>query len=274
MSSSLSRDASRAGNDFVHTPVFAVLSRAGFVARGLVYGIIGLLALRLAVGAGGTITNQEGALHAVARQDFGQFLLTLVAIGLGGYSVWRLMRAAIGHGPEGRDSGVERVGALGSGIFYGTICIAAVKILAGADAGSEGNAKKTTAGVYGWPAGAWIIGAAGVVMIGVALYQGHRGVTRSFLADSKTEEMGPEMKRWITRIGVVGHLARMVVFALVGIFLIKAAIDAKPDAAIGLDGALAKVLHRSYGSLLLGVVSAGLIAFALFSLSEARYRRI
>jgi Domain of Unknown Function (DUF1206) len=265
---------SRASNGFVQTSAFAVLSRAGFVARGLVYGIIGLLALRLALGAGGKITNQEGALHAVAHQDFGQFLLTLVAIGLGGYSIWRLTRAAIGHGPEGRDSPVERIGALGSGIFYGTICIAAIKILMGASQGSEGNTKKTTAGVFGWPGGAWIIGAAGVVMIGVALYQGHRGLTKSFLQDSKTEEMGRRMKRWISWIGIVGHLARMVVFGLVGVFLIKAAIDASPGPAVGLGGALAKVLHRNYGGFLLGVVAAGLIAFALFSLSEARYRRI
>jgi Domain of Unknown Function (DUF1206) len=275
MNSSVPTDVVRgAGEGFVHSHLFAALSRAGFVARGLVYGIIGVLALRLAIGAGGKITNQEGALHAVAHQDFGQFLLTLVAIGLGGYSLWRLFRAAIGHGPEGSDSPVERVGALGSGIFYGTICVAATKILVGAKEGSTGNAKKTTAGVYTWPGGAWILAAAGVVMIAVAGYQGYRGVTRSFLKDSKTEEMSPEMKRWITGIGTIGHLSRMVVFGLVGIFLIKAGVDSRPDAAVGLEGALAKVLHRAYGSSLLGIVAAGLIAFALFSLSEARYRRI
>ena len=82
------------------------------------------------------------------------------------------------------------------------------------------------------------------------------------------------MKHWIARVGTVGYLARMVVFGLVGIFLVKAAVDYAPRAAVGLDGALAKILHQSYGSYLLGVVAAGLIAFAIYSLSDARYRRI
>ena len=98
---------------------FEYLSRAGFVARGLVYGIIGILALKLALGQGGKLTNQQGALHTVAHQPFGKVLLTLVAIGLGGYALWRLVRAAIGHGPEGTDSGFDRVAALASGIVYG-----------------------------------------------------------------------------------------------------------------------------------------------------------
>src|SRR5258706_13097235 len=94
-----------AGESFVQSRAFEVLSRAGFVARGLVYAIIGILALKLAFGHGGKLTNQQGALKTVAHQPFGTFLLTLVAIGLGGYSSWRLVRAAIGHGPEGADTG-------------------------------------------------------------------------------------------------------------------------------------------------------------------------
>ena len=93
-----------AGGDFVHSRAFEWLSRAGFVARALIYAIIGILALKLALGAGGKLTNQQGALHTVAHQPFGKVLLTLVAIGLGGYALWRFVRAAIGHGPEGSDS--------------------------------------------------------------------------------------------------------------------------------------------------------------------------
>ena len=262
-----------AGNDVVNSRAFEVLSRAGFVARGAVYAIIGILAFRLAIGQGGKITNQQGAFHTVAHQSFGHVLLVLLAIGLGGYSFWRLVRAGLGHGPEGSDSGFDRVAALASGIAYGVLCFIAIEVLMGS-AGGSGNAHKTTGGVLGWPGGTWIVGIAGVVMIGVALYQGYRGVTQSFLEDSKTEAMSPEMKNWIARVGTVGYLARMVVFGLVGIFLVKAAVDYAPRAAVGLDGALAKILHQSYGSYLLGVVAAGLIAFAIYSLSDARYRRI
>ncbi len=265
----------RTGESFVQSRAFEVLSRAGFVARGLIYAIIGVLALKLAVGQGGKLTNQSGALHTVAKQPFGQFLLTLVAIGLGGYCLWRLVRAAIGHGPEGADTGFERLAALASGIAYGAMCAIAVGILLGSGGGgSSSSPKKATAGVFSWPAGTWIVGIAGCVMIGVALYQGYRGITKKFLDDSKVGEMGPMVKKWITGLGTVGHLARMVVFGLVGVFLVKAAIDFNPSKAVGLDGALAKIVHQSYGPFLLGVVAAGLIAFAVYSLSDARYRKI
>jgi hypothetical protein len=271
---SASGAARSAGDGIARSTAFEALARAGFVARGVVYAVIGVLALQLALGYGGKITNQQGALHTVANQSFGKFLLTLVAIGLGGYSFWRLLRAALGHGPEGADSGFDRVAAAASGIAYGLMCFVAVQILMGSGGGSSGSPKHATAGVLGWPGGTVIVGIAGAVMIGVALYQGYRGITKKFLEDSKTAEMGPRMKEWIGRVGTVGHLARMVVFGLVGIFLIKAAVDFRPGAAVGLDGALAKVLQQSYGSVLLGIVAAGLIAFALYSLSDARYRKI
>jgi hypothetical protein len=268
-------NTARTGEGFVQSRAFELLSRAGFVARGLIYAIIGVLALKLAFGQGGKLTDQSGALHTVAKQPFGQFLLTLVAIGLGGYSLWRLVRAAIGHGPEGSDTGFERVAALASGIAYGVFCAIAVGILLGAGGGgSSSSPEKATAGVFGWPAGTWIVGLAGGVMVGVAFYQGYRGITKKFLRDSKVEQMEPRVRKWISRLGTVGHLARMVVFGLVGVFLIKAAIDFNPSKAVGLDGALAKIVHQSYGPFLLGVVAAGLIAFALYSLSDARYRKI
>ena len=155
------------------------------------------------------------------------------------------------------------------------MCAIAIEILLGAGGGERGQRRRSPRpGSSAGPAGTWIVGIAGVVLIGVALYQGYRGITKKFLDDSKVEEMGPEVKKWISRLGTVGHLARMVVFGLVGVFLIKAAIDFNPSKAVGLDGALAKIVHHSYGPFLLGVVAAGLIAFALYSLSDARYRRI
>jgi len=159
--------AEAAGHSFVQSSAFEWLSRAGFVARALIYGIIGVLAVKLAFGDGGKITNQEGALQTIAQQPFGKVLLTLVAIALGGYSLWRLVRAAIGHGPEGSDSGFERLAALASGIVYGAFCWVAVQILVGSGESSAGKPKKLTGGVFDWPAGRWIVGIAGAVMVGV-----------------------------------------------------------------------------------------------------------
>ena len=266
--------ARRGGEDVARSRAFEWLARAGFISRGLIYGIIGILAIKLAVGSGGTTTNQQGALKTIAHQPFGEVLLTLVAIGLGGYALWRFVRAALGHGPEDTDSGFDRVAALASGIVYAALCVIAVEILLGSGSSSSGNASKPTAGALGWPAGTWLVGLAGAVLIGIGLYQGYKGISQDFLDDSKTEQMSPLVRTWITWIGIVGHLARMVVFALVGIFLIKAAIDYDPNKAVGLDGALAKIVHASYGPVLLGVVAAGLIAFGVYSLTDARYRRI
>jgi hypothetical protein len=267
------RQAREGGERVVRSDAFELLARAGFVARGLIYGVIGILAIKLAVGAGGQTTNQQGALKTIARQPFGKVLLILVAIGLGGYACWRILRALLGHGPEASDSGFERLAGFASGIVYASLCAVAVEILLGSNSGS-GNVHAKTAGVLGWPAGTWLVGIAGAVLIGVGLYQAYRGIKQEFLKDSKTEEMSPTVRKWIEAIGTFGHLARGVVFGLVGVFLIKAAIDYNPNSAVGLDGALAKLAHASYGPFLLGVVAAGLIAFALFSLSDARYRRI
>ena len=269
------RSAQRGGETAARRPEFKWLARAGLIARGVVYGVVGLLALKLAVGAGGKTTSQQGALKTIAREPFGQGLLIAVTVGLAGYAIWRLVRAGIGHGSQEKDSAFDRVAGVASGVAYAALCVTAVKILTGA--GSSGGAsspKKTTGGVLAWTGGTAIVGLAGAILIGVALYQGYKGVSRKFLDSSNTAEMSRQVKRGFTAIGVFGHLARMVVFGLVGFGLVKAAIDYNPRSAIGLDGALNNLVHNSYGPVLLGVVAAGLIGFAVYSIADARYRKI
>jgi hypothetical protein len=198
-----------------------------------------------------------------------------MAVGLAGYAMWRLVRAGIGHGTQDKDSGLARVAGVVSGVAYAAFCVTAVKILTGASSsGGSNSPKKTTGGVLDWTGGTVIVGVAGAILIGVALGQGYKGVSQKFLDTSKTGEMSREVKRAFTAIGVLGHLARMVVFGLVGYGLVKAAVDYDPHNAIGLDGALNKLSHHSYGPFLLGVVAAGLIGFALYSIADARYRKI
>lgn len=261
------------GERLARTRAFEWLARAGLVARGVVYAVIGVLAIKLALGDGGKATNQQGALKTIADRPFGKTLLVLVAIGLGGYAIWRLVRAGLGHGPEQHDSGSDRVAALASGIAYGILCVTAVKILAGASTGS-GTPKKATGGVLDWSGGPLLVGIAGAALIGVAGYQAYKGIKKKFLEDSKTEQMSHNIRRAFTALGVFGHIARAVVFALIGYGLIKAAIDYDPDKAIGLDGALRKLANASYGPWLLGIVAAGLVGFAAYSMADARYRRV
>lgn len=267
------RSAQSKGGDFAQTPQFEWLARAGLVARGVIYAIIGVLAIQVAMGEGGKTTNQQGALQEIAKQPLGKVLLVLMIVGLAGYATWRIVRAAIGHGPEATDDTKERIAGFASGIAYAMLCVTAVSILIGSG-GSSGSPDKTTGGVLGWPGGQLLVGLAGLIIIGVGLEQGYKGITKKFLEQSKTEEMSERTERAFTALGVFGHLARMVVFALIGYFLLKAAIDFNPDEAVSLDGALSAVAKASYGPVLLGIVAAGLIGFAAYSVADARYRKV
>jgi hypothetical protein len=266
-------EAQMQGDRLARTPQFEWLARAGLVARGIVYAVIGVLALKLALGDGGKATNPRGGWRTTAARPFGKTLLVLVAIGLAGYAIWRLSRAALGHGPEQHDSGSDRIAALASGIAYAILCVTAVKILTGANTGS-GTPKKATGGVLDWTGGTLLVAVAGAVLIGVAGYQAYKGIEKKFLEDSKTEQMSDNVRRVFTALGVFGHIARAVVFTLIGYGLIRAAIDYDPDKAVGLDGALLKLANASYGPWVLGLVAAGLVGFAAYSVADARYRRV
>jgi Domain of Unknown Function (DUF1206) len=270
------REAEQAGEDVARSRHLEWLARAGLVARGVVYGLIGVLAVKVALGSGGETTDQQGALKTIADESFGKVLLVLIAIGLAGYALWRLVRAAIGHGPEtGEDDTKDRISSLVSGIAYGALCVTAVKILVGAGSSSSSSkTEKATGGVLGWPGGRYVVIVAGLVVIGVAVDQAVKGIKQKFREDSKTEQMSPGMDQAFTAVGVIGHLARAVVFALIGWFVIKAAIDYDPDKAVGLDQALAKLSNSTFGPAILGIVATGLIAFACYSVLDARYRRV
>jgi hypothetical protein len=269
------REARAQGESITRTPQFEWFARAGLAARGAVYIVIGVLAIKLALGDGGKATNQQGALQTIAKQPFGTVLLILVAVGLAGYASWRLLRAAVGHGPEASDDAKERIDGFVSGLGYAALCVTAVKILAGSGAGGGGsNPDKTTGGVLGWPGGTWLVAIAGAIIVGVGLQQGYKAFKQRFLDDSKTGEMSHRVRQGYTVLGVAGYLARMVVFVLIGYFLIRAALDYDPDKAVALDGALAHLGHTAYGPVLLGLVAAGLVCFGAYSIADARFRKV
>lgn len=249
------------------------LARAGLVARGLVYGVIGILAFKLAVGAGGKTTSQSGAMQTIAAQPFGAALLVALAVGLAAYAIWRLTEGIAGSRPDEDGALQRRVSAIGSAVVYAALCVTATTIVAGAHA-SSGSPKPAAAGILGWPGGPVIVAIAGLVVIGVGAYQGYKGIARTFLEDSRTERMGQGTETAFTALGVVGHVARAVTFLLIGYGLVKAALDYSAKSAVGLDGALQKLAHASAGPLLLGIVAIGFIAFALYSIADARYHRV
>ena len=129
--------ANEAASGFVNSRAFEWFARAGFVARGLVYGIIGILALKLAIGSGGKTTDQGGAMRTLAQQPLGRTMLLTLAVGLAGYAMWRFTRAALGRGPEGSDKGFDRVAALASGLVYSAFFVLAIEILLDARGGPD-----------------------------------------------------------------------------------------------------------------------------------------
>jgi type IV secretory pathway VirB2 component (pilin) len=248
-------------------------ARAGLVARGVVYGVIGILAFKLALGAGGKTESQTGALKTIASQTFGDILLIVLATGLAAYAIWRMIAGVVGTRPEESGALQRRVSAIASGVAYAALCYTAIKIIADGQ-GSSGSPKHATAGVLGWPGGPVIVAIAGVVVVGAGAYQGYKGISRRFEDDSDIERMAPATRTAFAAVGVTGHVARAVTFVLIGYGLITAAFDYSATSAVGLDGALQKLAHASLGPVLLGIVALGFIAFGLYSIADARYHKV
>ena len=160
--------------------------------------------------------------------------------------------------------------------MYAWLAFLCVELVVGAHKSSGGGKtqKEATARALELPLGRWLVAAAGLAVVGVGVFNVYRGLSRKFRTDLKEEQMGSEERRWYSALGIVGHVARGVVFSLIGLFLVKAAWQYDPKEAIGLDGALAKLAHAAYGQILLGATAAGLLAYALFCLVQARYREV
>jgi Domain of Unknown Function (DUF1206) len=253
------------------------LARVGLAAQGVSFGLVAWLAVEVALGRGGKATDRQGALRTIASGGVGRGIVVALAIGFGAYALWRLAQVFLGHDVEergGKTKWTKRLSSLGKASLYAGLCWAAVSILSGEDGGGSDEEREATAGVLGWPAGRAIVFAVAVAIAIAALWNFYRGVSGRFKKQLKTGEMRAAELRWTTRVAVVGLIARAVVFALVSWFFFKAAVDYDAREARGLDGALRKLAHEPYGDWLLATVAAGLAAFGVFCLIQARYREV
>ena len=271
-------EARRETETLERSSFFQWLVRAGFVARAVTYGVIGALALAIALGAGtlGAAPNQQGALALIARAPLGRAALVVICAGLLAYALWKLTLGIWGRGPEG-GGGPElrdRVANLAGGVVYLGFFAVAVRAASGSSGNPSGEPRHAAAGVLGWPGGQVIVGIAGAALIAISLYQFYDAVRGAFAQDSKLQQMSPRERRLFMVLGRLGLSARALVFALVGYFLVRTAIDFDPNSAVGVDGALARLHNEPLGPWLLGLVAVGLLVFAAFSLIEARYRRL
>jgi hypothetical protein len=256
---------------------FQWLVRAGFFARGITYGLIGALALALAAGAGSANArpNQQGALALIARAPLGKIALVVISAGLLAYALWKLAQAVLARGPEGGGPGLMvRISNLAGGVVDLGFFALAIKVLTGTAGNASSEPRRAASGVLGWPGGRVLVGIAGAGLMAISLHQAYDGLRGKFAQDTKLEEMSPGERRAFLALGHVALIARAAVFALIGYFLIRTAIQFDPSNAIGVDGALAKVHHQPLGRWLLAFVGAGLLTFAAFSFLEGRYRRL
>ena len=280
-SRSVTRDAAQRAEQ---SPWLERAARLGYLARGLLYAVVGLAALQVALGSGGQTQGKTGALRDLARQPYGSALLIAVAVGLGGYALWRLAQVFF-HRSDHDNMAVtalERVYFLVRAMIYGAFAwYAAHLVLAGGSgssggSGSGGGQKSATvtSRLLGLPGGQWIVVAAGAIVLGFAVWMAYRGIGRRFTDDLKEGAMSRRERRWIVRAGIAGYCARGAVYGVVGGLLVVAAFQVKPDDAVGMDGALQRLAHQPYGPWLLGAVAVGLFAFGLYSFAEARYREV
>lgn len=273
-------DAVRSGADR-DAGWYRFVARAGLVAKGISYGIVGALAVDVAVGHGGKATSRQGALQTLAQNTFGKVLLILLAIGFACYAAWRFVQAVAEREDDDSDKGKakkwgKRAGYVGRGLIYAGLTYSTIEILLGSANNQSQNqkAQHTTAVVLDWPAGRWLVGIAGVAIVGAGLWNLYRGIARTFEDRWRVGSMSETERTWGGRAGVAGHVARFVVFGLIGVFAAKAAIEYDPQSAIGLDGALQKLSQASYGPYLLGLTALGLVCYGVYCLVDARYRDV
>lgn len=260
-------------------PEIEALARAGYFAKGIVYGLIGVLAARAAFQARESAQNTDprGALERVGEQPFGQVILGLLALGLAGYALWHMVRAVLDpeHHGRGPKAWAKRLGyAVSAGVHLSLAWFALGFALAGRSNGRGKSEEDWTAELLRTDAGPWVVAGAGVIILGLALSQFYIAYRASFLRRLHFDDLPEPAYRLLTRLGQVGIAARGVVFAIVGGFLLEAAWTDNPQRAGGIADALSLLESRPAGPWLLGVVALGLIAYGIFVIAQSRYRII
>jgi hypothetical protein len=270
------RRAQTSGRQVARSRYMEVLGRAGLVARGVMYVIIGVIAIQVALGHSGHQANNRGALQAVSATPVGGIALWLLAIGFLGLAIWRLSQVAYGGpGPDGRKASTRLIALLKVAI-YGFLGYTTLRFALGAGAPKSNNKQSVdlTAAAMRHPGGQIVVVIAGLVLAGVGVYLAYSAWRRQFLKEMRFGQTRAEIRKVVERLGIIGGIARGVVFAAAGVFLVVAGVEAKPQQAKGIDSTLRAFAHTPLGPWLLVVVAVGLVIFGVYSCCEARWRQV
>ncbi|MCX4918545.1 DUF1206 domain-containing protein [Streptomyces sp. NPDC060011] len=251
-------------------------ARAGLTARGVIYALVGVLALRIAFGGSGQQADRGGALQEIASKPFGAVLLWALGIGVVGMALWRLSEAVFGSAGEDGGKPAKRLMAAGRCVFYGFVAYSVLSFAAGSRGSGAGDKKSrdVTAKALGIPGGQWIVGAVGVGLVAAGVWIAVRAIMRKYHKHLKLGEMSKRVRQVVDVTGVGGGTARGAVFAAAGVFAVRAAIDYEPDKAKGMDDTLRSFAGTPMGPWLLALVAVGLILFGVFSFAMARWRKV
>ncbi|MFE2379634.1 DUF1206 domain-containing protein [Streptomyces sp. NPDC059398] len=269
------RQAKRAAD----STAVAAGARAGFAARGVIYILVGVLAVRIAFSdGGGAQADRGGAIAEIAHRPFGHVLLWVLGIALAGMALWRLSEALFGQaGPDGTKPG-KRAMAAGRCVFYGFVSYGVLSYAAGDRGSGSGSTDKrsqdVTATALGWPGGQWIVGAAGIAVAGAGLWIAARAVMRKYRKHLKMAAMSRNTRRAVDTVGMFGGASRGIIFAAAGGFAVVAAVHHQAGRAKGMDDTLRSFTGTPAGPWLLVLVAVGLAAFGAFSLANARWREV
>jgi hypothetical protein len=250
-----------------------LLARAGLSARGVLYLLIGIVALLVAFGQTSRRADQQGALHLLAVRPYGPALLWLMGIGLAGYALWRLSEAAFGVTGEGNGAWA-RLKSLLRAVIYAFFAYLTFSIIAGTAGNQAKKQQDVTAMVMRHAGGRWLVGIVGVIVVIAGLVLISEGVRRKFMRYLQTSQMSASTRRTVERLGMIGTAARGAVFALAGILVVDAAITHHASKATGIDKALLTLRNQPFGEFLLVVAAIGLMIFGVYGLCEARWRRV
>lgn len=251
------------------------LAKLGYAARGVVYLIVGGLAVMAAAGTGGETTGTKGALSSLTGEPWGRALLGLLALGLLGYSLWRFVQSywdTDRHGRDGKGLAI-RAGLMVSAVTHVVLAVwaATAALASGRSGGGDDGAAKWVSWLSGKPGGWILVGLIGLAVIGAGVAHIAKGYRYKF---EKYLDLDYKRWPWAQPLCRFGLIMRGIVFLILGSFFVKAALDAQADEARGLGGVLEWIGEQPWGWVLLGIVALGLIAFGLYSLIQAVYRRI
>ena len=248
----------------------------GFAAKAVLYSVIGVLALRAAIGAGGRTTGSKGALSTLLDQQFGAVLLVVIAAGLFGYAAWRLAEAVLDPERRGHDAkGIAlRISFAVRGLFHAALGVQAVRLAIGSGSGGDQATEQWTARLLNAPFGGWLVVIAGVSVAAYGLYQLYRAWVAKLSKQLDLSRLSREAGSWLIKVCRVGIGARGVVFAVIGAYLVRAGIAHSASQAKDTGEALSVIGRQPFGEWLLGAVAVGLIAYAAYEVVQARYRVI